>query len=66
MADEIRDNPARSRFEMDAGDGIAFVNYRLTPGMIVLSHTEVPNSWKGRASAQKSCAAYSTSCERAD
>jgi hypothetical protein len=31
MADEIRDNPARSRFEMDAGDGIAFVNYRLTP-----------------------------------
>ena len=53
MADEIRDNPARSRFEMDAGDGIAFVNYRLTPGMIVLSHTEVPEQLEGQGLSSK-------------
>ena len=53
MADEIRDNSARNRFEMDAGDGIAFVNYRLTPGMIVLSHTEVPEQLEGQGLGSK-------------
>jgi predicted GNAT family acetyltransferase len=48
MPDEIRDNPVRNRFEMDAGDDIAVVNYRLSPGMIMLSHTEVPEELEGR------------------
>lgn len=48
MADEIRDNPARSRFEMDAGEDIAVVNYRLVPGIITLSHTEVPEDLEGQ------------------
>lgn len=48
MTDTIRDNVARSRFEMDINDGIAFVNYRLAPGVITLSHTEVPEELEGR------------------
>jgi predicted GNAT family acetyltransferase len=48
MSAEIRDNPDRSRFEMDAGNDIAVVNYRLTPGVITLSHTEVPEELEGQ------------------
>jgi predicted GNAT family acetyltransferase len=48
MPNEIRDNPDRSRFEMDAGNDVAVVNYRLTPGMITLSHTEVPEELEGQ------------------
>ena len=48
MADGIRDNPDRGRFEMDAGNDIAFVNYRLAPGVITLSHTEVPEELEGQ------------------
>jgi predicted GNAT family acetyltransferase len=53
MTDEIRDNPARTRFEMDVGDRIAFVNYRLAPGTIVLSHTEVPEQLEGQGLGSK-------------
>ena len=48
MADHIRDNPARSRFEMDAGNDVAFVKYTLSPGVITLSHTEVPEELEGQ------------------
>jgi predicted GNAT family acetyltransferase len=48
MPNEIRDNSDRNRFEMDAGNGIAVVNYRLAPGMITLSHTEVPEELEGQ------------------
>jgi predicted GNAT family acetyltransferase len=53
MADEIRDNPARGRFEMDAGDGVAFVNYKLVPGVITLTHTEVPQELEGQGNGSK-------------
>jgi predicted GNAT family acetyltransferase len=33
---------------MDAGDDVAFVNYRLKPGAIVLTHTEVPEELEGQ------------------
>lgn len=48
MSDAIRDNSARGRFEMDAGSDVAVVNYRLAPGVITLSHTEVPEELEGR------------------
>ena len=48
MSEEVRDNPDRSRFEMDAGNDIAVVNYRLAPGVITLSHTEVPEELEGQ------------------
>lgn len=48
MATDIRDNSARNRFEMDAGNDVAFVNYRLAPGAITLTHTEVPEELEGQ------------------
>lgn len=53
MADGIRDNPDRSRFEMVAGGDIAVVNYRLAPGIITLSHTEVPQELEGQGYGSK-------------
>ena len=48
MASEIRDNSAKSRFELEVDGHIAFVNYRIAPGKIVLLHTEVPRELGGR------------------
>jgi predicted GNAT family acetyltransferase len=48
MSNEVRDNPARNRFEMNAGNDVAVVNYRLAPGVIVLTHTEVPKEREGQ------------------
>jgi uncharacterized protein len=44
----VRDNPARSRFEMDVNGDVAVANYRLSPGVIDIRHTEVPDEFSGR------------------
>lgn len=51
MPDAIRDNTARSRFELDAGGVTAFMNYRLTGNVISLDHTETPVAARGRGIA---------------
>jgi predicted GNAT family acetyltransferase len=38
----VRDNAALSRFELEAEGATAFSNYRLAPGVITFTHTEVP------------------------
>jgi hypothetical protein len=48
MPDAVRDNKAEQRFEMDAGAGTAVAYYRLEPGVITLTHTEVPAALRGR------------------
>jgi uncharacterized protein len=48
MANEIRDNPVRNRYELDVDGHIAFVDYRLAPDKITLLHTEVPRELGGR------------------
>jgi predicted GNAT family acetyltransferase len=48
MANDVRDNTARNRFEMDAGNDVAVVNYRLSPGVVTLTHTEVPEDLEGQ------------------
>jgi uncharacterized protein len=48
MPDAVRDNKALHRFEMDAGDGTAVAYYRVEPGTIVFTHTEVPAALWGR------------------
>ena len=48
MSDAVRDNKSLHRFEMDAGGDIAVVNYRLAPGVITFTHTEVPAALWGR------------------
>jgi len=48
MADEIRDNKAESRFEMDADGELAVAYYRREPGVITFTHTEVPAELNGK------------------
>ena len=47
----VRDNPAMSRYEIDAGGDVAFANYRRLPGRVVITHTETPRSLRGRGIA---------------
>jgi predicted GNAT family acetyltransferase len=44
----IRNNAARSRFELDTGNGIAFLSYSGAPGVLTFYHTEVPRSLRER------------------
>jgi hypothetical protein len=49
----VRDNKDRSRFELDAGNEIAFANYRLTPSAVIITHTETPRALRGRGIASE-------------
>lgn len=51
--DDIKDNPARSRYELEEDGHIAFVLYKLHPGMIDFIHTEVPKELGGRGIGSK-------------
>ena len=45
----VRDNVEKQRFEIDLGDGsMAIAEYRLRPGKIVFTHTEVPRAHEGQ------------------
>jgi hypothetical protein len=39
----VRNNAARSRFELDTGDGIAFLSYHATPGVLLSSAVGIPS-----------------------
>ena len=53
MAAAVRDNAARSRFELEAGGVTAFRNYRLDGNVISLDHTETPVEARGRGLASR-------------
>jgi uncharacterized protein len=53
MPAEVRDNTALSRFELDAGGVIVFMNYRLAGRVITLDHTETPPQARGRGIASR-------------
>jgi predicted GNAT family acetyltransferase len=53
----IRDNKAASRYEFDVNGGIAFANYRMAPGVVTVSYTEVPAALRGRGIGAKLSAA---------
>jgi len=53
MPDTLRDNPALSRFELDADGVTVFVNYRLAGNVISLDHTETPVAARGRGLASR-------------
>lgn len=48
MNPEIRDNPARHRYEMEVDGVTAYVLYRRKPGVITFIHTEVPQALAGK------------------
>ena len=47
----VRDNKSQSRFELDVEGAIAFANYRLAPGTVIITHTETPRALRGRGIA---------------
>jgi uncharacterized protein len=50
----VRDNPDKSRFEIDLGDGsLAIADYKLHPGKIAFVHTAVPPEHAGRGVGSK-------------
>jgi len=48
MIDDVRNNTALHRFELEVEGGLAAAYYQLAPGVITFTHTEVPQSLSGR------------------
>jgi predicted GNAT family acetyltransferase len=53
MSDDVRDNPARQRFELDLDGHTAFVTYKRADGVLTIQHTEVPKELNGRGIGSK-------------
>jgi len=53
MPEQVRDNPAESRFELSVGDHLAAAYYRKSPGVITFTHTEVPPALGGQGIGSK-------------
>ena len=54
MEPVVSDNPAKHRFEISVGDTAAgFAAYRLEPGRVVFTHTEVDPSFEGQGLGSK-------------
>ncbi|BDV34747.1 GNAT family N-acetyltransferase [Methylocystis iwaonis] len=49
----VRDNSARSRFELDLDGSMALAEYTLTDGVMTFTHTETPPALQGRGAASK-------------
>jgi predicted GNAT family acetyltransferase len=50
---ELRDNVAESRFEMDLGEEVAFLEYQRGADGLHLLHTEVPVALRGRGAGSR-------------
>ena len=53
MPADVRDNPALSRFELDAGGGTALAYYRLVDNVMTITHTETPPRLRGQGIASR-------------
>ena len=49
----VRNNTVLNRFERDVGGGTAVAHYRLSPGVITFTHTEVPPPLRERGIASR-------------
>lgn len=49
----ISDNEEKRRYEIVVGDQVSFLDYRRRNGSVVLVHTEVPESQRGRGIGQR-------------
>lgn len=49
----VRNNTALSRYELDVDGAIAFANYRLAPGKVIITHTETPRPLRERGIASQ-------------
>jgi hypothetical protein len=48
MANNVRDNTERHRFELEADGHVAFSNYKRDGNVLTILHTEVPKALEGR------------------
>lgn len=46
--DDVKDQPAQSRYELDLGGETAFASYRSAPGVLTIYYTEVPAHLRGQ------------------
>jgi len=53
MTDEVRDNPARSRYELEIGGLIAFASYRRQGDVLYLPHVEAAPPLRGTGAADR-------------
>jgi predicted GNAT family acetyltransferase len=49
----MKNNEAEQRYEVAVPGGLAFTAYRLEPGRIVFTHTEVPKAAEGHGVGQE-------------
>jgi len=47
QADQVVDNTASQRFELEVDGQVAFLNYERSDGALTLIHTEVPAALRG-------------------
>lgn len=52
-ASAVRDNKGSSRFELPVDGSVAFANYRLAGGRVIITHTETPPALRGRGIASE-------------
>jgi predicted GNAT family acetyltransferase len=50
---DVKDNKVLSRFELAVDGTVAFANYRRTPGVVNITHTETPAALRGRGIASQ-------------
>ena len=48
MVGQVRNNAAEHRYELEVDGQLAVAEYRLRPGRISFTHTEVPDALEGR------------------
>lgn len=53
MTETVHNNTALHRFELEADGAISFASYRLTNGVVVITHVETPHQLRGRGIASK-------------
>jgi len=53
MSSAVRNNAARSRYELDVDGDIAYANYRMRDGAVEITHTETPAALRGRGIGEK-------------
>jgi hypothetical protein len=47
MTDTVREDSTRQRYELETGDGLAFIDYLRDGGKVIMSHAEVPVALRG-------------------
>ncbi|WP_374571797.1 GNAT family N-acetyltransferase [Phenylobacterium sp.] len=57
MTNELRDNAAAGRFEMDEQGMTSWADYRLRDGRLVIDHVEAPAALRGTGAAGRLMAA---------